>query len=136
MAEPLTDERLADIEARCQAATPGPWQTDSDSCCLYGTDEPGMLGTWLMTSLGGPDGTPQDGAFIAAARADVPDLVAEVRRLRAFIEGLMGDECTAFDNYLTGGPGSCPESDWPRDQWCLHCRSRVALAGHMEVGTG
>ena len=60
----MTDqtERLAQIRARVQAATPGPWTTKT-----------------LHTTLADAD-------FIAHSRQDIPDLLAELSRLRAVIE--------------------------------------------------
>lgn len=56
----LTKERLEEIKARCDAASPGGWG-------------PGHA----VTSA--------DIVFVLCARQDVPDLVAEVERLRAAI---------------------------------------------------
>jgi hypothetical protein len=70
----MTDEELTGIEARANAATPGPWEAQHsyDDCWWLGGPE-----------ANGPDMLPQgDAEFIAHARADVPALVAEVRRLR------------------------------------------------------
>lgn len=94
MSEPLN---LGAIEARAKAATPGPW-TNPWTC--VGTARKDGFYTdavdtdaWVCV----PeyyDGNnlkvrKQDAAFIAAAREDVPALVAEVRRL---CEALNGDE--------------------------------------------
>jgi hypothetical protein len=62
------------IEARANAATPGPWRVSTDNTPEYfmsieGTDGPICVFT-------------DTAAFIAAARSDVPALVAEVRRLK------------------------------------------------------
>lgn len=75
------------IEARCAAATPGPWESGGS------TPTPGEVWVWEETGHhpGDPDApdtriascSAADGAFIAHARTDVPALVAEVRRLRA-----------------------------------------------------
>ena len=86
----LTDERLAEIEARCNAATPGPWTLMPEMC---GPDGQGVYeesGLGIICEVGDPyprgDNHPQENMeFIAAARADVPDLLAEVRRLRALV---------------------------------------------------
>lgn len=113
----MTEEQLAEIEARANAATAGPWQVwngpeytgGGRDLCIGAGEE------WVvnMDHRYGPDyadrcahdsaGTcpsPPDcpicrfnedvtaeqaatAAFIAAARTDVPELLAEVRRLRA-----------------------------------------------------
>lgn len=80
----MTDQELAAIEARVNAATAGPWE----AYCNY--DE-----CWTLDGpiANGPDMMPKgDAIFIAHARTDVPALVAEVRRLKwlvreAFCEG-------------------------------------------------
>jgi len=90
---------LDEIEARANAATPGPW-TYHDGCGYvevppYGAIEfkPGwersvhFLARVHNNHVEGEDGLGFDGAFIAHARTDVPALVAEVRRLRKLLEG-------------------------------------------------
>jgi hypothetical protein len=77
MTPDLTDDELRAIEDRAAKATPGPWTVsfdpnrpnhgwvyDADNDCLAGDLEPG------------------DAAFIAAARTDVPRLVAALRAER------------------------------------------------------
>ena len=65
------------IEARAHAATPGPWRPagpDGDAVAQMGSAR-------RIRSL-------EDAAFIAAARTDVPALLAEVRRLRASLDAM------------------------------------------------
>jgi hypothetical protein len=69
------------IEARANAATPGPWvQSQRDMWMVYrdggGTPE---------IDVGGGYDIKEDATFIAAARSDVPALVAEVRRLARWL---------------------------------------------------
>jgi hypothetical protein len=80
---------LDTIEARCNAATPGPWMS-----YVEGRDhESGS--DFIMTGEGGSrredieltGATRADQDFIAAARQDVPRLVAEVRRLKRLLGG-------------------------------------------------
>jgi hypothetical protein len=68
----LTNDELAAIRARVEAATPGPWRTH-----IY------PMGESTIYGVGTCGAGPEDLAFIAAARTDVPDLLAEVERLRA-----------------------------------------------------
>ncbi|MEQ1703045.1 MAG: hypothetical protein ABMA25_23300 [Ilumatobacteraceae bacterium] len=87
MHQPLPDEELDAIERRCSAALPGPWQsiiegrdmTSGSSFIMTGSDD-------LYLSTGGPAVSYADHDFIAAARQDVPRLLAEVRRLRQLLE--------------------------------------------------
>lgn len=88
----LREEELAAIAARANAATPGPWyfvpvQADADrrdqvapAVLLSASEDLEICSTsWLD----------EDGAFIAAARQDVPALLAEVQRLRAGLKQLL-----------------------------------------------
>ncbi len=88
----LTDEELAVIEARAAGATSGPWEAfvegrdhhaGDDFICTGGhwDDAPDMYVTLYVGPRKVP-APPADLDFIAAARQDVPRLVAEIRRLR------------------------------------------------------
>jgi len=85
---PLTAAELAEIEARCEAATPGPWKHDPDTAemAIDGPREEGVVAG--CGCCGSPFGVLDNtvamanGTFIAHARTDVPRLLAEVRRLR------------------------------------------------------
>lgn len=77
----LTHEQLADISQRAEAATPGPWMTVQPG---------GPNGSfWSICNQNGNiialrlSQSPEDAAFIAAARADIPALLNAVDRLRA-----------------------------------------------------
>ena len=74
----LTEERLAEIEAREKAATPGPWIHDGS------LNVDGPRGQTILISL--LPARLADVRFAAAARQDVPALVAEVRRLRRIFD--------------------------------------------------
>lgn len=103
----LPAERLAEIAARMQAATAGPWWTDT----LAESDGSESIGvgfgddSWIVPCQ---DLDPLDAEFIAHARADVPDLLADNARLRAqvaelghavqqMVEGLNGHDCPPPD---------------------------------------
>lgn len=97
MTPPLTPKRLAEIEARATAASAGPWEAiyDKDIGADIGADivrwrsaPTGLCGVvaelaWqgATDAQTGETHTRATASFIAAARTDVPDLVAEVRRL-------------------------------------------------------
>lgn len=81
MTPPLTDQQLADMRAREEAAFDGPWFTDSlDE--VDGTTSIGVAteGDTFIIELGDLD--PADAEFIAHARTDVPTLLDEVKQLR------------------------------------------------------
>lgn len=72
------------IEARANAATPGPWRAD-ESFSIDGTavfvcrTVPGVADYWQGD---------RDSEFIAHAREDIPAMAAEIRRLRADVAQL------------------------------------------------
>jgi hypothetical protein len=71
---------LDEIEARCDAASPGPWKYPYRGF-------PGVVGSkrgclWTSGRHEGRVNHEADAEFIAHARQDVPDLIAEIRRLR------------------------------------------------------
>jgi hypothetical protein len=112
--ERLSEERLSEIEKRCAAATPGPWlvfctpaagetsfvvaEHVAAGVCVCrdywppGYDPPADAHGYFVDDprSGLPEYKAGQAAFIAHARRDVPDLVAEVRRLRAVERELRG----------------------------------------------
>lgn len=78
----LTDARRAEIRARERAATPGPWKwTNGSWGSLHDDGGETVIGSWVdedsvLHSLEVDPG-PANAAFIAHARADVPDLLDE-----------------------------------------------------------
>jgi hypothetical protein len=83
----LSLDELADIHARSDRASPGPWKS-----MIEGRDHTGGS-SFIMTGPPGERGpdielscaTAGDQDFIAHAREDVPRLLEEVRRLRALL---------------------------------------------------
>jgi hypothetical protein len=81
---------LEPIKARCAAATPGWWKASGDTLVANAGNGP-----WLSLH-----GWPRaDRTFVEHARDDVPDLLAEVERLRARVEGLVAT-LTAASAYV------------------------------------
>jgi len=88
----LTDEELDAIEARSKAASPGPWRSFVEGRDHLGgddfirvsddSDEPDMYVIRAEAGATRPASV-ADQDFIAAARQDIPTLVAELRRLRS-----------------------------------------------------
>lgn len=94
--EPLTEEQLAAIKARAEAATPGPWQRFTP----YGIGvESGNGPVPLKVAWAAQE---NDAAFISAAREDVPALLEEVERLRKQLDGLK--KIAAFSMGCTSHP--------------------------------
>lgn len=81
----MTDKELAEIRARCEAATKGPWvecRNGGGDDFLYSIDsEPTGLPI-VKADCGVYPPEKEDADFIAHAREDIPKLLAEVERLR------------------------------------------------------
>lgn len=92
MAEILTDEQIARIEARLNAATPGPWTIvrygDGDSLVLHSDSDNRVCFMATPGSHGDPAKIAADARLIARAREDIPALIATVRALKAECETL------------------------------------------------
>jgi hypothetical protein len=84
--DPLTQPDLQAIEARCMAASPGPWRswiegrdhTSGDSVITTGEGD-------IYIHPAATPAHPYDQDFIASARQDIPRLIAEIRRLRRLL---------------------------------------------------
>lgn len=87
-----TDTRLAEITARAEAATAGPWTADSWE--IHGP------GGWVAESCDINDykKSVADGTFIANARTDIPFLLALVAERDVQIAGLLAAEPTLDDD--------------------------------------
>lgn len=83
----LPEFELQEMESRAAAACPGPWKSWDEGRDFDGGSN------FIQTGNGAERGediersgaTVAEQDFIAAARQDVPHLVAEVRRLRALL---------------------------------------------------
>jgi hypothetical protein len=84
----LTEARIAEIEARANAATEGPWQASWDTFEDTDTYRVEQKATELVIRTSAEsyetdnDELFGDIDFIAHARTDIPDLLDEVKRLR------------------------------------------------------
>ncbi|WP_406735388.1 hypothetical protein OG508_28260 [Streptomyces sp. NBC_01108] len=90
MSAPMTPDRLAGILARAAAATPGPWCNDAWEIYQGAEYVPGVS-AWLgetCRAVGYSEQDQANAAFVAAARTDVPELVAAVQLLTAKVAGL------------------------------------------------
>jgi hypothetical protein len=90
----MTDAELDAIEQRAAAATPGRWFAGSAVSYLHGCGGV-CFNVYRPWADGGGDITKpcaglseEDATFTAAARTDVPRLVAEVRSLRLQVAAL------------------------------------------------
>ena len=88
----IDEAELDAIEARCRDASPGPWRSFVEGRDHWSGDdfmrvsdldaEPDMYVSRAEAGSIRPAST-ADLDFIAAARQDIPKLVAEIRRMRA-----------------------------------------------------
>jgi len=117
----LTDERRAEIRARCDVATAGPWAIRHDDVIASTAELPiahfdcerpqtyvarvcwnGHLGRNARPT----DEDKANEAFISNARQDIPDLLAEVDRLRAMEDKLAktADGVAAYPGMIVWRP--------------------------------
>lgn len=90
----MTDDELAAVEARCDAATPGKWywETDYEEEGGFSLLGPNMENVgWARHEC--------DIVFLSAVRTDVPALIAEVRRLRKELNNALRDRREAQEDY-------------------------------------
>lgn len=123
----MTDEQFAAIEAREKAATKGPWYPARDyTANIPIVGAPGIL-ELLTHSEPQIMSTAQcmaDVTFAAHARQDIPDLLAEVKRLR----GALSD---VFDaGFAESGEGW--NNEWPRE-FSLKQKQRYEMARAVAV---
>ena len=135
----MNEKELAEIEARAEAATPGPWEFDQKNIgYAHHRSHYGLLTNasrdtkdyWLSINV--DYGMEHNADFIAHARQDVPALVAEVRRMSGENERLLAtiqDTCTwteddEFDSYLWDtecGETVVFEDGTPKENGYRHC---------------
>jgi hypothetical protein len=98
MAEPMTDDHLAKIEARANAAENG-WSVVADTDDPYRYEIHGDGPTRVAVFGGDPDDstasypTEENARFAAHARSDVPELLAEVKRLAGELDEARAAAC-------------------------------------------
>jgi hypothetical protein len=119
----MTDEEVQAIEAREQAAPTGPWASERGALSAafgqhrYFVFGPGIAGSrFILEGFHGPDGAAA-AEFVAAARQDVPDLVAEVKRLQREQRLVAARAWDAgFAASSEGWNAESPFSDGPTDE--------------------
>jgi hypothetical protein len=106
-------ERLAEIEARVEAATEGPWKQGNDAPRSSFGVWSGPLGLVCSTDSSSSD-APQaqaNASFLAHARSDIPWLLERVKELREALERCCdeNDYCYVCDCH--GHASDCPLAD-------------------------
>lgn len=126
MNERLTDEQLAAIRERADAATPGPWKVawdgDADPDGAWSAEWPWLIRQDIypgksVANLAEVEASTEDAEFIAYARTDIPALLAEIDRFKRAIrelDVLLRDFQTAY----------VPSDEIPQ---LLECGERAAL---------
>ena len=120
MTNPLTKQRLAEIEARCEAATDGPWTVghrlydDGSVMCRCDPgpctpDEDGKIKGNLFNANYAIGNRENDNDFIVHAPTDIPALIAEVERLQKVID--MSKMCLG-DIEECDSPGPCSACEY------------------------
>jgi hypothetical protein len=98
--QPLDDTRLAEITARVEAASRGPWTLAYESCDCSEDCGHGLYVSRLDTGAGPAtellDLPGADWELMAHARTDVPALLAEVERLKTERDAFRGQRKTVF----------------------------------------
>lgn len=70
----MTQDEIEQIQARCDAATPGPWKLGYNRTSVLAPN-----GYFITEYDTADDGATEDAAFIAASREDIPKLLAALR---------------------------------------------------------
>ena len=81
----MTPQRIAEIEARAKAATEGPWGYNKESASVWWPAPETAYSPQVCAYIG-----KEDGEFCAHARQDIPDLLVEMKRLKAVFRGTIG----------------------------------------------
>ena len=87
----MTDDELAEIEARAEAASSGPWERGGKwaETSVYAGDGVMVAGQWDYEEGGISEEA--DAVFIAHARTDIPALLAHIRAQALTIERLRAE---------------------------------------------
>jgi len=89
---------LDEIERRANAATPGPWRDKHQVCSeVWGQAPDSQTCSMQIARIGHAQFDALNAAFIAAARTDVPALIARVRELEAECERQSTLAATTFN---------------------------------------
>ncbi len=124
----LTNDDLAAIRERAEKATPGPWHTvGHDAPRLYAQGEGQAIGEFYQPR--GYGNAAANAAFIAAARSDVPALLAH-------IDALMADLKAANDRAFNAENDAQEARHWQQegdrtDDWTQRVRDDHPSANHQ-----
>jgi hypothetical protein len=90
MDEPLNADELAAVQARADAATPGPWNSLFRSKGISIESIDGSRQVALVEPTFGAGNMDTNAVFIAHAREDVPRLLATIAAMREIVRAVAG----------------------------------------------
>jgi hypothetical protein len=102
----ISDKELAEMQARCDAATDAPWTSFTNSCL----DSPRPSLVWGKPYPSGHMPTLADyqtqgnAQFIAAARTDLPRCIEEIKRLREALVWYGNEQLYLMTKFMTAAP--------------------------------
>lgn len=137
----LTDEQLQEIEARCEAASDGPWATfpEEHDFIHQGRDKYGRLSASIMMEKEqckfAECSFSWDAVFIAHARTDIPALLAHIRELeaeKAHRERALYFQSSRMVKHFRGNMLCCSDKQCADDGGCIECLTAQALAATKE----
>lgn len=109
----MDEKQLLDIEARANAATPGPWRNDRPPehhyAEVWGARGPGY-GTIVCAYPSRPIEAEANKDFIAHARTDIPALIASLRAERKLVEAASVALGELIE--LANTPEHCQDAEW------------------------
>lgn len=112
----IPDTELEAIEARCKAATPGPWGFATEAkrhAVVCAEIKPPTFVGLILHDRPNKDA---DAAFISGARTDLPKLLAAYRELRDALQGVMD---LIDDGKLVRDISKDGEPNWAMSQLCI-----------------
>jgi hypothetical protein len=101
---------LAAIRARCDAATPGPWEVVVRGNTV--TSHAITVSDKYISIASGISPKTANAKFIAHAREDIPALIGEVERLQSDNKRLRNELCLKCGSYEMAHKGACDGCRW------------------------
>lgn len=134
----LTDEQLQEIEARCEAATSGPWETDYKKRYVFTLPDDSQKMVAELRISGGEISDVKvacNAVFFAHTRQDVPSLLAHIRELeaeKAHRERALYFQSSRMVKHFRENMLCCSDKQCADDGGCIECLTAQALAATKE----
>lgn len=126
----MTPERIAEIRAACEAATPGPWEADLSPGSDPDEGIPDHGWAWpakLYSDGGGDYMLWGDVQFCVVARTAVPELLAEVERLKGILVAVRAE----MERLRAGATRECGMLDLGHTEPANVCDACYVQVVHM-----